>query len=446
MFPVYKKIYSTFLILTALFSSVSYGVGRAQPRYTVKSIGSLGPDTAIGDAINNSGEVTGGPPFAARTPASDTHAFLYDGTTLHDLGPAGNSLSIGLGINDLGNVAGVASGASNSSQAFFYDGTSMHNLGTLGGINSVANGINGANKIVGWSEISTVSPYAHAFVYDGAMHDLGTLGGPNSSASGINLAGMVAGDSDTTTSHHAFLYDGTSFNDVGTLGGSQSFAAGINGAGHFTGYADTAGNTGSHAFLYDGTMHDLGTLGGTASRGYGINDSGHVVGSSSTSAGPNHAFFFDGSTLYDLNNLIVDSSVIFDLATGINNSDEIVANGTDPATGIYGPYLLTPVPPPAISNASASPNVLSPPNHKFVNLTIGYTITSVVPAVCSLSVASNESGSNEWTVVDANHVLLLADRNTNGSGRIYTITISCTNAAATTTSTTRVTVPHDQGN
>ena len=105
--------------------------------------------------------------------------------------------------------------------------------------------------------------------------------------------------------------------------------------------------------------------------------------------------------------------------------------------------------PPVISNASATPNVLSPPNHKFVDVTIDYTETSSCPATCSLSVTSNEPPVDdkepEWIIVDAHHVQLRAERLGTGSGRIYTITITCTNAAGSTSESVTVLVPHDQG-
>jgi hypothetical protein len=102
-----------------------------------------------------------------------------------------------------------------------------------------------------------------------------------------------------------------------------------------------------------------------------------------------------------------------------------------------------------ISNASATPNVLSPPDHKFVDVTINYTDTSSCPGTCSLSVTSNEPPVDdkepEWIIVDANHVQLRAERLGTGTGRIYTITITCTNAAGSSSETVTVLVPHDQG-
>src|SRR5262249_36967279 len=98
-----------------------------------------------------------------------------------------------------------------------------------------------------------------------------------------------------------------------------------------------------------------------------------------------------------------------------------------------------------ISGASASPNVLWPPNHTFVDVTVNYTSTSTCTATCTLSVSSNEPGPDQSIVVDAHHVQLLAEREGDGNGRVYTITITCSNSAGSTTKTVTVLVPHDQG-
>ena len=70
---------------------------------------------------------------------------------------------------------------------------------------------------------------------------------------------------------------------------------------------------------------------------------------------------------------------------------------------------------------------------------------------CTLSVASNEpvDGSGDghsapdWDVLDARHVSLRAERSGQGHGRVYTLTVSCTDSAGgTTQGTTTVEVPH----
>jgi hypothetical protein len=52
----------------------------------------------------------------------------------------------------------------------------------------------------------------------------------------------------------------------------------------------------------------------------------------------------------------------------------------------------------------------------------------------------------DWIIVDSQHVQLRAERAGTGSGRVYTITVACTDSAGnTTTKTVSVTVPKSQG-
>ena len=116
------------------------------------------------------------------------------------------------------------------------------------------------------------------------------------------------------------------------------------------------------------------------------------------------------------------------------------------AHGIFG--RLAPCGP-VISGASASPDSLWPPNHKFVMVTLNYTVTDDCDTapVGSISISSNEGSPADFQVVDLHHVNLLADRAGNGDGRVYTITISYKDAQGLSTKAiVKVTVAHDQGN
>jgi hypothetical protein len=106
---------------------------------------------------------------------------------------------------------------------------------------------------------------------------------------------------------------------------------------------------------------------------------------------------------------------------------------------------------PTITGVSATPSVLGPPNHKLVPVTISYTTSdNCGPVTCTLSVSSNEPiNSNDdgdtapdWIIEDAHHVKLRAERSGTGTGRVYTITITCTDGAGNSSiKTVTVNVP-----
>ncbi len=111
---------------------------------------------------------------------------------------------------------------------------------------------------------------------------------------------------------------------------------------------------------------------------------------------------------------------------------------------------------PVISNMSATPNNLWPPNHKMHLVTVNYNSSDNCAGVinCALTVTSNEAVNGngdgntapDWVVVNDHQVMLRAERSGKGNGRIYTIKATCTDAAGnSTSSTTTVSVAHDKG-
>lgn len=112
---------------------------------------------------------------------------------------------------------------------------------------------------------------------------------------------------------------------------------------------------------------------------------------------------------------------------------------------------------PTITGLSASPATLWPPNHKYRDVTVAYTTAdncSGAPVIaCALSVTSNEpinglgdgDTSPDWQVVNPHLVKLRSERGGGGSGRIYTIQVTCTDAAGGTSSQpVQVKVPLNQ--
>jgi hypothetical protein len=109
--------------------------------------------------------------------------------------------------------------------------------------------------------------------------------------------------------------------------------------------------------------------------------------------------------------------------------------------------------PPSIANASTNKTLIWPPNHKMVNIEVNYDVFdncgSTNPV---LTITSNEpeGGTNkddvagDWKIIDPHHIQLRAERSGGGNGRIYTITITATDAAGNKTQQQLyVTVPHD---
>ncbi|MBI1782772.1 MAG: T9SS type A sorting domain-containing protein [Sphingobacteriales bacterium] len=110
---------------------------------------------------------------------------------------------------------------------------------------------------------------------------------------------------------------------------------------------------------------------------------------------------------------------------------------------------------PTITGATATPSCLWPPNHKMQNVYVGYTATDncAGAVTSSLSVTSNEpvlgtgdgDTSPDWILgTDGHSLQLRAERSGNGTGRIYTITITATDACGnSSTKTVTVVVSHD---
>jgi predicted extracellular nuclease len=108
---------------------------------------------------------------------------------------------------------------------------------------------------------------------------------------------------------------------------------------------------------------------------------------------------------------------------------------------------------PPSATASVTPDVLWPPNHKYVTVTATVDASSDTSTITLLSVTSNEPDSglgngdkaNDIVIIDDFTFKLRAERSGGGDGRIYTITYQVTNVCGNSTIvTTTVTVPHNQ--
>jgi hypothetical protein len=95
--------------------------------------------------------------------------------------------------------------------------------------------------------------------------------------------------------------------------------------------------------------------------------------------------------------------------------------------------------------------MLWPPNHKMVDVALDVVAVGDPSPTCLISsITSNESsispGQKDWVVTGPLAVDLRAERAGSNGGRMYTITVTCTNSINSAHGAVTVRVPHDQGN
>jgi hypothetical protein len=111
---------------------------------------------------------------------------------------------------------------------------------------------------------------------------------------------------------------------------------------------------------------------------------------------------------------------------------------------------------PVIRTVRATPDILWPPNHRMVPVSVTPSVLDVcdtAPACRIASVRSSEpiygvgdgDTAPDWEVTGDLAVNLRAERSGKGSGRVYTIAVRCSDASGNnSTETVNVTVPHDR--
>jgi uncharacterized repeat protein (TIGR01451 family) len=174
---------------------------------------------------------------------------------------------------------------------------------------------------------------------------------------------------------------------------------------------------------------------------------GGVCGGSSNNRTVSFSTFAGGATATI--QIVATLNCTLSNGTSITNSASVAAAtpDSDPSDNSSSSVIVANNPPPVISSQSVDKPGLWPPNHKMVNVTVSYVVTDncdVDKVARSLSIASDEpvNGTGDgdtapdWEVIDANHVLLRAERAGLGSGRTYTITITATDTAGGSSSKT----------
>jgi hypothetical protein len=102
----------------------------------------------------------------------------------------------------------------------------------------------------------------------------------------------------------------------------------------------------------------------------------------------------------------------------------------------------------SVTNVSAAPAQIWPPNKNMIDVRVNYAVSSScgTAAATITSISSNEPITpRDAVIVNGNLVRLRADRLGAGTGRVYTITITATDDQGNQSSqNVTVTVPHDQ--
>lgn len=152
------------------------------------SVTSLGVKGDIG-AINDAGLVVG-----SYSDGTVPRAFAWQDGVLRDLGTVGSATA----VNSRGDIVGQANG-----HAFLYRDGAFVDLGTLGGTASIAKGINDRGEIVGMASDSRGVPTA--FVYAGSMQ---ALAGPaDSSGVDVSDSGLVIASGE---GYYGYIVSGSS--------------------------------------------------------------------------------------------------------------------------------------------------------------------------------------------------------------------------------------------
>ena len=305
----------------------------------IGDLGSLGgvDKCSAAISINDRGLVAGDSEADVFDPilgGNPLHAVIWENGNIHDLGTFGGYVSLATGVNNRGQVVGLATTSipdpfsilyyqlgglttGTQTQAFVWQNGYMRNLGTLGGPDAAAFNLNNRGQVAGGSYINDIPnansgvPTLHPFLWEnGRMIDLGTLGGTSGGPIALNNRGQVLGVSNLAGDQFSdfFLWDNGRLTDLTTQssGGTLWLASAINDAGLIVGGASFPDRDFDAAVWHKGVLTDLGTLEGDCySFADSINSRGQIVGSSySCDGSTTRAFLWQNGSIYDLNELI----------------------------------------------------------------------------------------------------------------------------------------------
>jgi len=299
--------------------------------HKITDLGTLGGNGSAAYAINGRGQVVGA--ALNTTPDSLSTGFpaAYCGSNLC--------------ISDGYFYGALFFPVTTQTHAVLWQNSTIKDLGTLGGPDSVAWQINDHGQIAGQSYVNstpnattgvpTIDPF---FIgEDGKMVDLGNpLGGTVTWTTGLNNRGEVIGAMTVAgdTGWHPFLWSNGVLKDLGTLGADCGTPTFINDAGDIVGGACSP--TSFFPVMWrNGGLIPLGLVAGeTCGEAYGINSSRQIVGESGVCGTdiPGLGWLWEnGGPAIDLNTLIVSGSgVHFAHGVSINDRGEVSGEGVLP--------------------------------------------------------------------------------------------------------------------
>jgi probable HAF family extracellular repeat protein len=297
----------------------------AGAQYSITNLGTLGGDFSVGIAVNDAGQVAGRSNIAGN---AKTHPFLFSNGTMADLGTLGGDNGGAVEINAQGHVVGYAEDANLENHAFLWKNGMM--LSLYPPEQSYAGGIDANDHVVGSIGEPEAGTTGVLFQNGGVVYlPHGTFDGILPAA--INGAGQIGGGCYTEYSgpnRACLITNGI----LQVLSSDDSAGYAMNAAGDLCGYA-TVQQQARPIVWRNGVQIDLGVpAGATSAQCKAINDFGQEIGDAqepyqTTPLGTgDHAFLVDAvNGPQDLNQLVPQGSPVLTQAFGISNNGLIVA-------------------------------------------------------------------------------------------------------------------------